>query len=160
MISHSTESMAQRRAICFWPSLSLSTPPRSAAMLASTTESTRNLEARVAVNEQLSAIGHLAAPFRRAKDHLAGELPAPNCAHDKLALSCSFASSSKPTREPFKQQQTDRSTIRFNVVALLPQWQLETKGFVARSPRARKKNQLEPSSAGAPAGSYQMACVI
>ena len=64
------------------------------------------------------------------------------------------------TRQPFKQQQTDRSTIRFNVVALLPQWQLETKGFVARSPRARKKNQLEPSSAGAPAGSYQMACVI
>ena len=30
------------------------------------TESTRDLEPRVAVNEQLSAIGHLAAPFRRA----------------------------------------------------------------------------------------------
>ena len=28
------------------------------------TESTRDLEPRVAVNEQLSAIGHLAAPFR------------------------------------------------------------------------------------------------
>jgi hypothetical protein len=33
---------------------------------------TRDLEPRVAVNEQLSAIGHLAAPFRRARDHLAG----------------------------------------------------------------------------------------
>ena len=38
------------------------------------TESTRDLEPRVAVKEQLSAIGHLAAPFRGARDHLAGEL--------------------------------------------------------------------------------------
>jgi hypothetical protein len=38
MISHSTESMAQRRAICFWPSLNRSAPPRSVAMLASTSE--------------------------------------------------------------------------------------------------------------------------
>ncbi len=36
------------------------------------TEATRHLEPRVAVNEQLSAIGHLAAPFRRTRDHLAG----------------------------------------------------------------------------------------
>jgi hypothetical protein len=51
------------------------------------TESTRDLEPRVAVNEQLSAIGHLAAPFRRTRDHLARELPVPYCAHDKSALS-------------------------------------------------------------------------
>ena len=51
------------------------------------TESTRNLEPRLAVNEQLSAIGHLAAPFRGAGDHLAGRLPVPNCSHDKSALS-------------------------------------------------------------------------
>ena len=50
------------------------------------TESTRDFEPRVAVNEQLAAIGHLAAPFRRERDHLAGELPAPNCSHDKSAL--------------------------------------------------------------------------
>jgi hypothetical protein len=41
------------------------------------TESTRDLEPRIAVNEQLSAIGHLAAPFRRTRDHLAGQLPVP-----------------------------------------------------------------------------------
>jgi hypothetical protein len=51
------------------------------------TESTRDLEPRVAVNEQLSAIGHLAAPFRRARDHLAGQLPVRNRSHDKSALS-------------------------------------------------------------------------
>src|SRR5271166_924930 len=51
------------------------------------TESTRDLEPRVAVDEQLSAIGHLAAPFRGPRDHLAGQLPAPNCSHDKSALS-------------------------------------------------------------------------
>ena len=51
------------------------------------TEATRHLEPRVAVNEQLSAIGHLAAPFRGAGDHLTGQLPAPNCSHDKSALS-------------------------------------------------------------------------
>jgi hypothetical protein len=28
------------------------------------------------------------APFRRARDHLAGQLPAPNCSHDKLSISC------------------------------------------------------------------------
>ena len=50
-------------------------------------ESTRDLEPRVAIDEQLSAIGHLAAPFRRARDHLAGKLPAPNCSPDKSALS-------------------------------------------------------------------------
>ena len=102
-------------------------------------ESTRDLEPRVPVNEQLSAIGHLAALFRRARDHLAGELPAPNCAHDKLALSCPFASPSKPTRQPFKQQQIDRSAVRSNVVALARSCQLETQGFVVRSPRAKKK---------------------
>ena len=51
------------------------------------TETTRDLEPRVAVNKQLSAIGHLAAPFRRTGDHLAGQLPVPNCLHDKSALS-------------------------------------------------------------------------
>ena len=50
-------------------------------------ESTRDLEPRIAVNEQLSAVGHLAAPFRRARDHLTGQLPVPYCAHDKSALS-------------------------------------------------------------------------
>jgi hypothetical protein len=40
-----------------------------------------------AVNEQLSAIGLLAAPFRRARDHLAERLPVPNCSHNKSALS-------------------------------------------------------------------------
>jgi hypothetical protein len=55
------------------------------------TESTGDLEPRVTVNKQLSAIGHLAAPFRRTRDHLAGQLPAPNWSHDKSALSCPFA---------------------------------------------------------------------
>jgi hypothetical protein len=41
----------------------------------------------VAVKEQLSAIGHLAAPFRRAGEHLAGKLPAPNFSDDRSALS-------------------------------------------------------------------------
>jgi hypothetical protein len=82
------------------------------------TESTRDLEPRVAVDEQLSAIGHLAASFRRTRDHLAGQLPAPNCSHDKSALSCPFALPRKPTRQPFKHQQPDKSTIRSNVVAL------------------------------------------
>jgi hypothetical protein len=41
-----TESMAQRRAICFWPSLNLSTPPRSAAMLASTSRNRRETLSR------------------------------------------------------------------------------------------------------------------
>jgi hypothetical protein len=50
-------------------------------------KSTRDLKLRIAVNEQLSTIGHLAAPFGRTRDHLAGELPAPNCLHDKSALS-------------------------------------------------------------------------
>ena len=54
-------------------------------------ELTGDLEPRVAVNEQLSAIGHLAAPFRRARDHLTGQLPVPNCSHDKSALSGSPA---------------------------------------------------------------------
>ena len=44
-------------------------------------EPTRDLEPRVALKEQLFAIGHLAAPFRRARDHLTGQLPVPYCAH-------------------------------------------------------------------------------
>ena len=46
IISHSTESMAQRRAICFWPSLSRSAPPRSVAMLASTSRNRRETFSR------------------------------------------------------------------------------------------------------------------
>jgi hypothetical protein len=49
-------------------------------------ESTRDLEPRIAFDEQLSAVGQLAAPFRRARDHMAAELPALNCSNDKALL--------------------------------------------------------------------------
>jgi hypothetical protein len=88
------------------------------------TESTRDLEPRVAVNEQLSAIGHPAAPFRRARDHLAGQLPVPNCSHDKSALSgyterypaslrANLASGYRTfqRRSPFSQLQTGNQRI-------------------------------------------------
>jgi hypothetical protein len=67
-------------------------------------QSTRDLEPRIAFNEQLSAVGHLAAPFRRARDHiavqfLAVQFPALNCSHDKaLLLTQAYASASlQPT---------------------------------------------------------------
>ena len=60
------------------------------------TESTRDLEPRVAVKEQLSAIGHLAAPFRGARDH--GELPAPNCTTMNRLFLVTFGVPGKFTR--------------------------------------------------------------
>ena len=48
------------------------------------TESTRHLEPRVAVKEQLFTIGHPATSLRRARDHLAERLPVPNCSHNSI----------------------------------------------------------------------------
>jgi DDE domain len=61
---------------------------KAAAILASTSRNRRETLSRASPSmNSCRPLVTLLRPFRRARDHLAGQLPVPNCSHDKSVLS-------------------------------------------------------------------------